>query len=106
MLLLDIEGFHKAIIVSVHKHLGGTRMLILYLSMLETTHEKSKMAELYSLHKYASLHVALSITHDQRMAEDAVHDAFIQVIKNKDKDGEALRASSEARNIATDWPMG
>lgn len=61
-------------------------MLAFYISMLETEQERDKMAEIYEEHRYVLLKYALKITsHNQEMAEDAVHNAIISIIKEKDK---------------------
>ncbi|MCL2222373.1 MAG: sigma-70 family RNA polymerase sigma factor [Oscillospiraceae bacterium] len=60
-------------------------MLFLYLSALETEDERSKMAEIYETLHYTCLSVAMRITKNQAMAEDAVHNAFISLIKHKEK---------------------
>lgn len=62
------------------------RLLALYISMLETEQEKMKMADVYEEHKHALLLNALKVTgYNQAMAEDAVHNAFISIIKEKEK---------------------
>lgn len=54
--------------------------------MLETEQEKKKMTEIYEGHKHALLLYALKVTgNNQAMAEDAVHNAFISIIKEKEK---------------------
>lgn len=60
-------------------------MLMIYLAMLDGEQDKKKMTELYEEFRYDCLHVALKITNNQAMAEDAVHDAFLAVIKHKEK---------------------
>lgn len=61
-------------------------MLAIYISMLETEQERHKMTEIYEEHKHALLLCALKVTgYNQAMAEDAVHNAFISIIKEKDK---------------------
>ncbi|HPU63741.1 MAG TPA: sigma-70 family RNA polymerase sigma factor [Mobilitalea sp.] len=61
-------------------------MLLLYLSMLENEEDKKRMADIYEEHKHALLLYALKITgYNQTMAEDAVHNAFLSIIKEKEK---------------------
>lgn len=60
-------------------------MLMFYLSMLESEADKQTFSELYEEFRYPCLHVALRITKNQAMAEDAVHNAFVALIENKDK---------------------
>lgn len=56
-------------------------MLTLYLSMLDTE-EKSKMEELYNTYKGLMLHIAFDILKDYDLANDALHDAFLKMIKS------------------------
>ena len=60
-------------------------MFMIYLSMLETAAEKSTFEEIYENVRRKCYAVALKITRNQTMAEDALQDAFEVVIKNKTK---------------------
>lgn len=61
-------------------------MLAFYISMLETEQEKKRMSDIYEEHKHALLRCALKVAgHNQTMAEDAVHNAFVSIIKEKEK---------------------
>lgn len=60
-------------------------MLTFYLSILNTEEDKLTFAEIYEQVKSTCLHVAIKITKNQAMAEDAVHNAFLAVIKHKDE---------------------
>jgi len=60
-------------------------MLYIYMSILETESEKLTFAKMYEETRYTCLFVAASITKNQELAEDAVHDAFVSAIKNKEK---------------------
>lgn len=61
-------------------------MLTFYINMLETEQERKKMADIYEEHKHALLIYALKVTgYNQAMAEDAVHNAFLSIIKEKEK---------------------
>jgi RNA polymerase sigma-70 factor (ECF subfamily) len=53
--------------------------------MLETEQERNKMIEIYEEHRHALLLYALKILKNQNSAEDAVHDAFIAIIEQKEK---------------------
>lgn len=57
-------------------------MLYVYLNMLETEEERSKFTKLY--HKYAKLmkYVAMQKLGDEQLAEDAVHNAFLNIIRS------------------------
>lgn len=54
-------------------------MLMIYLAMLEGEQDKLKMTELYEEFRYDCLHVALKITNNMAMSEDAVHNAILGV---------------------------
>ena len=69
-------------------------MLVLYLSMLENEDDKLTFTEIYETLKQRCYHVALRITKNSNLAEDAVHEAFISVIKHKDS---IFRLSCEKR---------
>ena len=55
------------------------------LSMIEDEQERLRIADIYEEHRYSCLHIAKGITKNQQTAEDSVQDAFIEVIKNKEK---------------------
>ena len=60
-------------------------MLSIYLSMLETEEEKAAFTDLYESYRHLCLNVALKITGSQAMAEDALHNAFLKMIRHKEK---------------------
>lgn len=60
-------------------------MLIIYLSMLETDEERESFAEFYEKHQGKCLAVANAITKNHVWAEEAVHNAFLRMIRHKDK---------------------
>lgn len=60
-------------------------MLQLYLSMVERSEEKSLIEFLYTEYKQIMYKTAVSILHNESDAEDAVHEAFLRVIKNISK---------------------
>ncbi|MBO6230560.1 MAG: RNA polymerase sigma factor [Ruminiclostridium sp.] len=60
-------------------------MLSFYLSMVETEEQKSFVENVYIQYEQDLYKVALSILHNKQDAEDAVHDTFIQIVKNIDK---------------------
>ena len=57
-------------------------MLICYLQMLDTPEEKIRFEEIYL--KYCGLmyHAANAVLHNRQDAEDAVHNAFLRIIKH------------------------
>lgn len=63
-------------------------MLPIYLSMLDGDDEKSKFESLYLTYRKLMFHVANGILNDEGLAEDAVHQAFLKILKNFDKVGE------------------
>jgi len=60
-------------------------MLLVYLGSLETEEERKNLTKLYEINKAVLLRYALKITNNQEMAEDAVHNTFLSVIKHKEK---------------------
>lgn len=57
-------------------------MLLFYLSLLETQEDKDKFEYLYKRYSPLLKHVAYQKLHDERLAEDAVHNAFLNIIKS------------------------
>ena len=57
-------------------------MLSTYLSMVETEEEKSLVEKLYNTYEQKMYFVAYSVLQNVQDAEDAVHEAFIRIIKN------------------------
>ncbi len=60
-------------------------MLSFYLSLVESEEEKSLITELYNKYERLMYGVALEILHNSHNAEDAVHEAFLRIIKNISK---------------------
>ena len=59
--------------------------MILYLEMLETQTERSKFELIYNQYKNIMYATAFSILRNEQDAEDAVHQAFVAIIKNISK---------------------
>jgi len=57
-------------------------MLAFYLSLIDDDTSRSQFEELYEQYRHIMLHVALSVLHERPLAEDAVHDAFLRIIKS------------------------
>lgn len=57
-------------------------MLAFYLSLIDDESFRSQFEVLYERFHHTMLHVAFCILHDQSLAEDAVHDAFLRMIKS------------------------
>lgn len=60
-------------------------MLVYYLQMLDTPEEKVQFEQIYLKYRGLMCHVAESILHDHQEAEDAVHNAFLKIIKKFSK---------------------
>jgi RNA polymerase sigma-70 factor (ECF subfamily) len=60
-------------------------MLSLYLSMLEDDEDKQIFSDIYYETRLACYHMAFSVTNNHEKAEDAVHNAFLAVIHQKEK---------------------
>lgn len=61
-------------------------MLNILLASLETEEERKTLTDIYNEHKYALLTASLKICENRQMAEDAVHNAFEQLIKKNKED--------------------
>lgn len=60
-------------------------MLTFYLSLTKSDNEKEKLELLYRKYKVLMLNRAYEILRDGKLAEDAVHSAFLKVLKNLSK---------------------
>ncbi len=60
-------------------------MLVFYLQMLDTPEEQVRFEQIYQKYRGLMYHVANSILHDTQDAEDAVHNAFLRIIKRFSK---------------------
>lgn len=56
--------------------------MMIYLSMIETSEDRDLFEAIYIQYRYLMLHVANKILQNHHDAEDAVHEAFIAIIKN------------------------
>lgn len=56
--------------------------MLIYLSLVETDVEKDIFEKVFHKYRYLMLHVANNILQNHHDAEDAVHEAFIAVVKN------------------------
>jgi RNA polymerase sigma-70 factor (ECF subfamily) len=65
--------------------MGSDFLLSFYLSMLDTAAEKEKFEQLYIRYKQDMFKTAYGILKNHHEAEDAVHDAFMIVIKKLSK---------------------
>ena len=60
-------------------------MFLIYISMFETETERQSFATFYEKVHLKCFHVAMSITKEKTLAEDAVHEAFIKFIEKKEQ---------------------
>ena len=65
-------------------------MLQLYLQLLNTCSEQEKFKQLYETYHRLMHWEALRVLQDRHLAEDAVQESFLRIIKNFDKIGEIL----------------
>ena len=65
---------------------GGIRVLPLL--VFDTEEEKSKFEQAYEKYSKIGFYYAKEILHDDALAEDALHDAFLSLARNMDKIGE------------------
>ena len=59
--------------------------MLIYLSMIDTIEERDLFERVFLKYRYFMLYVANKILQNHHDAEDAVHEAFIAVIKNLEK---------------------
>ena len=60
-------------------------MLIYYLALIDDEPSRSLFEELYLSHRQTMVYVANQILHDQSLAEDVTHDAFLRIINHLEK---------------------
>lgn len=60
-------------------------MLGLYLQMLDSEEEQSRFARLYLLYRDLMFRAAMRLLHNEPDAEDAVHQAFVSVLRHFSK---------------------
>lgn len=81
-------------------------MLTIYLSLIDTPEQRNRFEEIYYKYRYLMRYVAVDILHDEQLAEDAVHDAFIKILQNisRFEDAQSTRTKNFAviivRNIS------
>lgn len=57
-------------------------MLLFYLGLLESDADRARFTDLYSMYSKLMKYVAFNKLNDDQLAEDAVHNAFLNIIKN------------------------
>ncbi len=60
-------------------------MLSFYLTLIDLPEEKDKFTQIYNEYKDLMLNLAYSILKEKSEAEDAVHEAFLRILKNLHK---------------------
>ncbi len=55
--------------------------MLIYLQMIDAPDERSKFEKLYELYKGLMFYVANGVLHNEADAEDAVHQAFLSILK-------------------------
>lgn len=75
---------------------GESAMLISYLAMIGTEHEKTEFVRLYERYRNLMHYAAKQILGDDRLAEEAVQESFLRIAKNfskvQDADQPAIRS--------------
>ncbi len=62
--------------------------MLVYLSMIDTPEDRDKFERIYIQYRNLMYHVAYGILGNHFDAEDAVHQAFVAIIRNLQKIGE------------------
>lgn len=68
-------------------------MLALYLSFLQNDDDKKLITEAYNLYWRKMIAAAFNVTHNQELAEEAVHESFLKIVDEPEK----LRAVAPER---------
>lgn len=55
--------------------------MMFYLSLIENQEDRDKFEYIYTNYRYTMLHEAGCVLKDEHLAEDAVHESFIKIIK-------------------------
>lgn len=82
--------------------------MLIYLSIIDSEEDISKFELLYNTYKNRMYHIAKDILKDVHISEDAVHMAFLRIVKNLDKIGDVDSDKTKSlvsiivRNIAID----
>jgi len=84
-------------------------MLSFYLALIDDEPSRLLFEELYLAHRHTMIYAAYRILHDQMLAEDATHDAFMRILNHLEKisDPHCHKTRSFVviivRNIALDY---
>lgn len=84
-------------------------MLAFYLALIDDEPSRLLFEELYIAHRHTMIYAAYRILHDQMLAEDATHDAFLRIINHLEKISDPACHKTRSfvvlivRNIALDY---
>lgn len=84
-------------------------MLSFYLALIDDEPSRGLFEQIYLLHRQTMVYAANRILHDQMLAEDATHDAFLRIINLLDKISDPNLHKTRSfvvlivRNIALDY---
>ena len=70
--------------------------MMVYLTTIETPDDRSKFEQIYQTYKNLMFHAANRILHNPYDAEDAVHQAFLSILKHLDKISLSERPKTQA----------
>ena len=59
--------------------------MFIYLNMIESVDDKSKLEQIYNTYKQTMFYAANRIIRDEYLAEDIVHQGFLRILDNLDK---------------------
>lgn len=62
-------------------------MISMYMAMISEPDERDRFQEIYLAYRHIMYNTAYKILHDEGLAEDAVHNAFLKVVNNMNKIG-------------------
>lgn len=68
--------------ILLQNEIRGENMLALYMAMVDTDEERSLVEQLYTSYEQMMYKAAFSVLKDSYYAEDAVHEAFLRIIRN------------------------
>ena len=69
-------------------------MLAFYVAILDTEEQKDKFTEIYTTYYGMMYQVARAITHDDKLAEDALHETCLELIEKID----SIRTDNESHH--------
>ena len=70
-------------------------MLVMYLALIDNPTDREVFTQLYTEHRQSMFYFAKLILHDDGLAEDAVHDAFLSIATNMN----CIDLTKDARNL-------